>query len=477
MSKRLLFAILLTLVPSLQAQTVLTQFDGDACTGGSLCYRDHPDPSLAANGYQYVEVTGKGVNVYDYSGTLLKSTAMGSFITNAGLRAGQIHDPRVIYDSFINRFIVVCSCMTDMIIVSQSSDGTGVFKGVALTSSIGDLTMFPGFDINQVCISEYDSVHGSAQYICLPNSDVAWTGSDNVSLGHEGLFTGQPFESRPTIDLSTTKAPTAPLYFVARDGPPQNGSNVSFNLLLTSVSWSGKTASVSGVTTMPSGFLYNTPINPSQPSSPPPSVNGAESHLGKGTERHLVKATESHRFFSAMMHGAHLYAAMPSGPCRSGCGKQGADSHNLFFWFDINTANSTIAQSAKVSDSSIDFIFPSLALDSNGNMGIVATGVSATQFASLYGFYHLASDSAGVIHGPNLMTPGTASYNCNSSSPVGWGTYSSTVPDMGDSGKLVFVGQYANSSTNCSWATRIIQFRLPPAPIPATGPTHTGVRR
>ena len=87
---RLILLILRVANPFTLAQTTRPQFDGDIGTGGSATtkptYRDHLDATVAANGTQLVEVTGQNVNVYSYTGTLLKSTRTNEFINNAGLK-------------------------------------------------------------------------------------------------------------------------------------------------------------------------------------------------------------------------------------------------------------------------------------------------------------------------------------------------------------------------------------------------------
>src|SRR5215467_10953288 len=72
------------------AQTIVHSFDGDHGPGRAVCetgvsHCGFPDMNMAVNGKQVVQVTWQNVNVYDYSGKLLKSTPMKAFISNAGL--------------------------------------------------------------------------------------------------------------------------------------------------------------------------------------------------------------------------------------------------------------------------------------------------------------------------------------------------------------------------------------------------------
>src|SRR5262249_20217923 len=121
----------------------------------------------------------------------------------------------------------------------------------------------------------------------------------------------------------------------------------------------------------------------------------------------------------------------------------------------------------KVSDPSLSFLFPTLATDGRGNVGIAATGSSSSQYPSVYLFTHLANGPTGKINGPFLAHAGTESYSCDKSpargaNVVGWGTYSATVQDGSDPMKLWTLQEYGGSATLCAWKTRVVGFELEP---------------
>src|SRR5579871_4132885 len=72
------------------AQTVVHSFDGDHGPGRAVCetgvtHCGFPDMNAAVNGKQVVQVTWQNVSVYDYSGRMLKSVPLKTFISDAGL--------------------------------------------------------------------------------------------------------------------------------------------------------------------------------------------------------------------------------------------------------------------------------------------------------------------------------------------------------------------------------------------------------
>ena len=424
----------------------------DASSGNpQASYRDHPDLAMAAcsacgKSGQVMVATGQDVTIYDPSGAVLKTQSMTDFLTAAGVAPGMVNDPRGTYDPFIERWILVCSCSTDFLMVSGTKDATATWKGIAISGASGDLTMFPGYDKNGVYISEFQPKLNS-RVVAIPSADVAWSGDRNISLAHEAIFTDRPYEMRPAIDPDPRKKPTDPEYLIARTGPPQNATNFQMDLLVDRISWSGNNASISGQETIPTGFLYNTPVAA-------PQLSGID-----------VRGNESHRVFGVAAHSGHLFLIESSGPCKSDCGAQGTDSNNLFYWFDITTKTMTLNQKTKVADSSLSFLFPTIATDARGNVGIGVTGISSSQHPSIYLFTHLAADPAGKINGPFLAHAGTDAYSCGKgprplTGVVGWGTYSATVQDASNPMKLWTVHQYAGSPTPCVWETRVIGFRL-----------------
>jgi hypothetical protein len=419
------------------------QFDGDAGTGNPPTYKDHPDMAVGASGTQIVETTGQDINVYSYSGSLLKSTSISTFINTATGSVGVVNDPRLVYDPFIARWLFVCSCSANYLIVSASSDAMGAWKGVALSGDSGDLSMRVGFDRNGVYVAQTDIPTVTSKLFALPNQDVTWSGGTTISLTHLGIATGKAFEEMPTIDLDQNKAGNAAEYFVTRSSPLASGPNVPINLIVNSVTWSGSAATFSSTaTSIPTALVFNSANDAQQPLLPD------------------IRGAEDHRIFSVYSYGgAHLYLVLASGPCISNCASQGSDVHDLFFLLDISIPNLTLNQSMKVSSAQDDIIFPSLAVDSQGNVAIAATGVSTVHGASVYEWHRLTTDAAGVVHGPNPLASGTASYSC-SRVPVGWGTYSTTATDGGDGTRIWTVQEFSNSSTPCKWSTRVVGFKV-----------------
>jgi hypothetical protein len=118
-----------------------------------------------------------------------------------------------------------------------------------------------------------------------------------------------------------------------------------------------------------------------------------------------------------------------------------------------------LAESAKVSSMSDGYLFPSLAVDGSGNVGITVTASSASADPSIVLFTHRKTDPSGQLTGPMTLMAGSHVYACNGVNPVGWGDYAASVQDPGDATRLWSVAEYGASATACQWQTRLIQYR------------------
>src|SRR5438270_8872597 len=85
----LIVSCLLFTASAAWAQTIVKSFDGDSGPGLTACqafnHCDRPEMDVGTNGKQVVQVTWQSVRVYGYSGHLVKSIPMATFIRSAGL--------------------------------------------------------------------------------------------------------------------------------------------------------------------------------------------------------------------------------------------------------------------------------------------------------------------------------------------------------------------------------------------------------
>ena len=466
--------------------TVLHAFDGES--GTVAAYRGKPEMNVAANGSQVAQITNPSLDVYDYSGTMLKTTSLATLVTAAGLNPTTSpggkppYEPHILYDPFIQRWIISVSCSLDCVLVSSGSDAvTSSWQGFYLDSYGMDPGVHLGYDKYGVYFSEVqiaalaskDTPYGSIGF-AIPNSEMAWT--TTLAPTHKNKIVGKPLDLMPVVDDTQSKVMGAPAFFLARtcmgancQGNPGNLTvNDAFRWIVSYGTWSGTTFNWTSnhtslcaggtapadqcVRTDPNGtsdrWLFNTPIDPPQPGTSVP-----------------LRGAEIHRILGAMQQGNHLHAVLGSGPCTSNCGAHGPDTADIFIWADIDCStpsNCAVSQTQKVSTPD-HLLWPTVGVDANGNVGIFANVVNGSAtYLGIEAWSHHVTDPPGVLSGPVVVAPGTTAYLCSINptvSQTGNPAGISTVRDPLDPTALWVTEQYANDSADCHWDTRIVQYR------------------
>jgi hypothetical protein len=447
---------------------IVQSFDGDigeglaACmAGGGHC--DRPEMNVAASGTQVVEVTSRNVTIYDHHGTLVSSASLASFIASAGVSAGTKNpiEPHVVYDEFIQRWIITATCAFDCVLVSATSDATGTWAGIYLDNYGNDPSIHLAYDANGVYFSEVQpgtnpdaGVAGVAGvYFAIPSAEMKWVGT--FAPAHKNRAANMPIDGMPVTDQNPMKQPPDPAFSITRtcSSNCQNAAAYSFHWIVNTLTWNGPTLTYgpdqiikTDVGSAQDLWIYNTPI-------------AAVSQLGTATQ---IRPVESHRVMNGSQHGTHVHSALGSGPCTTtSCGVQGMDSHNLFFWVDLDCTTPSacvVAQTAKVSDPNHHLEFATVGAASNGNIAIVAAAIGTTINPSIWVWTHKATDANNVVSAPITAVAGSQPDTCITD-PVSFANAVgvATLRDPVDPTKLWAVHQYANSASPCVWATRVLE--------------------
>jgi hypothetical protein len=150
-------------------------------------------------------------------------------------------------------------------------------------------------------------------------------------------------------------------------------------------------------------------------------------------------------------------------PTTRGCGRIAAIS---------TTARTLVAENELALDQHRQVFYPTLMLDSSGNVVVLFSYSSAaSDYASLGAVTRLPS---GTFTSWTGITSGTSAYTL--ADRIGrnrWGDYFGAARDPSDPGLIWFAGEYASGSQ--SWATTVTSMRAtggtpPPAPVDTTAP-------
>lgn len=480
------------------AQTV-NSFEGDRGPGLDVCksdnaptHCDRAEMDVAANGKQVVQVTWQNVNVYDTMGKLLKSTPLSSVIRSAGLDPnlskgnGQQFEPHIVYNEFIERWIITVTCKNDCTLVSASADATGEWGGTYLSCLQGGpcLDRNPGlklgYDKNGVYIcgghvgDDNPQTVPTASYDCFAlRSDEAKAIGQGKAPTHINRAHNMPLDIVPAVDHNRSKAPSAPAFFANKSCDRvapyscQRSTNFSFHWVVNTFTWNGATGTYNsggsqqvvktGIGSKENKWLYNSPC-----CGPTMSVPQAGSEV-------TLRAATSHRLMNVVQHGSHLYGVLGSGPCSESCGSQGIDANNILIWVELDCSTSTacvVSQTAKISSPDYHAEFGTIGVDAAGNLGIIGTSSSARENLSVLLWTRRKGDPANTFGNPITVIAGTQPYTClnqKGMAPMGNSVGTLTALDPLDHATLWATQQWANDATPCVWNTRIVGYKVAPA--------------
>ncbi len=406
--------------------TALVNFDGASDVDGLV----PPDTHGAVSQTQFVEVTNSHINVFTRSGSLVTSNSLASFF---GYFAKTLFDPRVLYDSTWNRWIVTAEALPESSTVqrqffgiSKTANAAGSFFifNANVTFAAGDFWDFPQIGIDQ------DAVIITANIF---NSSNVSKGADCVAIAKARLYNGLGFSVRVFQGLVGTLAPP-----VVQDA--------NFKTFLIAAQPSGSTLQLYTMTntSRPNGTALTGPVNVPVPSY---SVPPLAPQPGKSCPTFCLDTSDSRFISYSTQFGGVLWQVHT-------VNDSGFATPKLY---EINTATATLIQST--------FFFAS-ATSSDFNASIVAntghvfvdwssTNASASINAQVRfsGCAPISSCSPGA--GSALFTssnPLTADFDPNFGHQR-WGDYSAVTLDPLSALRAWLVNEKVNAGGD--WGSRI----------------------
>jgi hypothetical protein len=359
------------------------------------------------------------------------------------------NDPRLLYDPMSQRWFAWVQGLDPQngyLAVSTTSDPTQPWRGIKMPFPPHNYGARIGFDKNGL----YISVHNGSNDLkkaqtcyAIPMKDVV--AADGPNLANMHAFKDLEIEAFPATDLDSSKAPTSPAVLLHREF-----GDTASKLFLYKITWEGKKASISEAQAIPLSKTYRTPNGASklfQAVQPAPGLN--------------LRADEGRRTLSVFAHGGSVFG------CNAA--KSKIDSRCGILWYEVRVRDGALLQEGFVDSPDCDYLVPSCAVDSKGNIGLGCTRTSAKEFPSIYVMMHAATDAAGTMRAPVLAVKGTAYYRSPPSgktNAIGWGNYSSTCLDPEDPTLIWTCQEYCNSATERQWCTAWTCFRLEPAKKP-----------
>ena len=385
-----------------------------------------PDTCGAVGTNHYVAVVNQHISVYvKDTGVRLVNTSLGNFFNTAGgVSEG---DPRVAFDHYSNRWIVIASDFSSGIhfAISLTDDANGQwFKSFVTMSAGSDAGNWPdyqtlGFDGDGIYVAAY--MVGGNFLMSMFAIDKAPLLTGSPSIGTVSAWRQLPWDG--AIQPCVTHDDPGPEYFISR-----KDSN-ELRLRRVDGPMTNPTMTPLGTVSVPNG---NSP-----PSVPALGSNDNLSSVGS-------------RPMNAVYRNGSVWTA----------NTVSVNGRAASRWYEVDPISVTTNQVGTIQDSEIHYIFPSIAVDADNAVLVGMSAASPSMWPGAFYAGRVSTDPLGQLSAPVEYKPGEAPYNGGGGNPQRFGDYSLTNVDPVDD-SLWTIQEYSDS--NQSWSTWIAQLDFPQA--------------
>ncbi len=411
-----------------------------------------PPDTMGAVGPNDVAVLINGrFSVYNRSGAQQTAKSLNQFWIDAGVTpAGSFaFDPRIIYDKFSGRWFATSvdngyAANNFLVGVSDTGDPKGGWTGFAVDSDADNSHWadFPMMGLNQ------DVVTISANMFAI--------GSGTTKTGFLVIPKSDLTQAVPTVANATQFQDVDPGSTTGYSAQPifdYDNGNLSLPILSDYFKSSGwlKTSDIGGTANAPTlntdgGFINvvsrYAPPDIDQP-GPKVDIDGGDSRFS----------------------GNVVMQQIPGRTNPSIWGVQGVDigGRAAVEWYEIDSVTDAILQSGTISDATLAFNYPSIAVNDFGDIVIGFSGGDPNTFMSAYAAVGKTVANLTTFDLPVQTKAGSADYErLDTSGRNRWGDYSATVVDPIDERSFWTFQEFASATD--AWQIQITQIILAPEP-------------
>ncbi len=417
--------------PGISPPTLLSDFRG-IIRGDAGQFSYPPDTCGAIGPNHFVVAVNLTVGIYDRNTGLNQLVVGLSSFFNTGSFIG---DPRVHYDQFEDRWIMIASGFSGdpriFFAYSLTSDPNGAwFKSVFQVAQGSDSGCWPdyptlGYDQDGI----YTGIFMVGCGMSFFSIDKAPLLTGTPGFGTISAIRGLGFEG--ALQPCATYGDSGGVYVLSFPG---SGSNLRVRQL-------------NGPIATPSFTITNLSVNFAATAPDAPA-------MGSGTPLDTVDT----RLFNAVYRDGAIWTAHT---VLDGAGAAAR-------WYEVDTSgpSPTLAQQGTVTDPNLWYYFPSICVNQNGDVVMGFTGSDANTFASAYYTGRKATDPPGQMAPPVLYKAGLAPQNnLDGFGRNRWGDYSLCTLDPQDETRIWTIQEYAQADD--IWGTWIAELD-PGPPLPET---------
>lgn len=445
-----------TIAPVVIAPSTLASFDGIPQTPWHP-----PDPTIAVGPKDVLIAVNTDLVGYTKTGALNfrwpNMTALFSPVLPAG---AALFDPRLAYDHYSQRWIVVVAARRDspagswiLVGVSQGTDPAGSYwlwatdamlDGNNPTNNWADYPML-GFDTQAIYISSNMYQVGGSGNFQYPKLRV---------LNKDELYSGGtgPSHSIRWQDFWNLKNPDGSVAFAVQPAVHFRGTGGNQPAYLVNAIWATGNVLIMWTLSNPlalwsggTATLVKAAINCRNYDLPPSAIQ-----LGTATRL----ATNDSRLLNAVYQNAadgtqRLWTCHTSAYTWAG----DTEARAVVQWYEIDVPSNAVVQQNAYGGAGKYYFFPAIQTDKSRNAYLVFTRSGADEFGQVRQTGRQVSDPANTLQNSVLVKAGESSYTGDR-----WGDYFGICRDGGDPSMVWMYAEYAGAGN--TWATRVCSVKF-----------------
>jgi len=416
-----------------------------------------PDPQLAVGPSHIIEMVNVTGAVYNKSGVLLSAFSLASlFNTPSGYPN---FDPKVIYDAASGRFFAAYVSLCDNVSGLCVNDEGRLHFAVSTTSNpldawntystflANDFQDYPGIGVtdDKVTISynrfDIDGPPGVISPGC--NGTTGYCGVQTLVIQKSDLLTGSPSPATFLTAPNTTHFTVRPAHSLGAVTTQYMGSGSTSTFHIWQVTGTPTAANVvvSDVAHPGIGTLLSAP-----------------DAQQAGTSE-LISTNDS-RILEAVWRNDRMWVS-----ATAACNPVGdSTTRSCVKLIEVNTSTNAVVQDFLFGGVGLYFYFPAIRADASGNVHVVYTRSSASEFAQVRVAGRLNTDTPNTMSGDFLLKVGEIVYTQDpalDTSPYRWGDYMGAALDPADPSVVWVLGEYAKNDPFERWGTWIGKLQYP----------------
>ncbi|MCW2308093.1 hypothetical protein [Rhodobium gokarnense] len=439
------------------APGILSTFEGITATGWYP-----PDPTIAVGKSQVLLSVNSDLAVYDKLGRFQSRWPnLKSFFKKVVPGNAKVFDPRLLYDAFNNRFIVMAAATRSspngawlLVGISEGEDASGPYTVWASDTTLNNDTAtnnwgdYPiaGYDEQALYVTlNMFEFNGSYQYSKLRIFNMSELAAGGTGNDHQITY----------WDIWSINDPDGRNAFSINPCIHYRTAGTNLPAYLMSAVWANSSHLVQWKLDSPlAGWSNGTPTLTAQDvpclaySLPPQAQQ-------KGSS--VLMATNDTRLLSAVYQNADSTQRIWAAHCSQVSWDGDTEARSCAQWYEIDMPTATVVQQNRFGASGIYYFFPALDVDQRRSAYMVMARSSATEYASIRETGRRKEYTAGEMAPSVQIRAGDGSYSVNASRQR-WGDYFTAVRDGQDLYKVWVYGEFA--APNNQWSTWAASLRI-----------------